>query len=90
LTIADIRAIARGHAWTKHAEDWTTLRIGSPEELTDVIGGIVTGPGKSLDRGRHAWYDDGTGILVIFDPDNADKGTAFIPKHGRACYEGLQ
>lgn len=81
--------IAGGHAFAKHGGDF---RVSSPAEMAAVIDRIIVAPSASRDlsRGRRAYWDDATGIVVICDPNTADGGTAFKPDRGRKYFEGLR
>ncbi len=63
--------------------------IYSSDDLASILSGIGPGPGKPLKNGRAAWFDDHTGIVLIFNPGSADKGTAFIPRQGRSYYDKI-
>ena len=45
---------------------------------------------KKLDRGRTAYWDNNTKTVVIVDPKSKDLGTAFVPKNGKAYFDGLK
>jgi len=75
----DIKAIARGHAWTKHMKDWRGLGIHSSSQLEGFLQGVASQPGKQLARGRIGWFERNSGTVLICDPKNPDRGTAFIP-----------
>lgn len=87
--------IAGGHAFKKHVVDgqeFAEFGIKTRQEFSQHIEGILGQPSaqKELARGRHAYWDDASGTVVIRSGDHPDGGTAFRPKTGRAYYENLE
>ena len=81
--------IAAGHAFAKHGREFGFSRRS---ELAAHIDRVIASPSASrqLSHGRQAYWDDGTGTVVICDPSTPDGGTAFKPDRGRRYYEGLR
>lgn len=81
--------IAAGHAFAKHGHEFG---FHLPAEMAAHIDRVIASPSatRHLSRGREAYWDDGTGSVVICDPGSADGGTTFKPDRGRAYYEGLR
>ena len=93
ITHDDIASkIASGHAWGKHVDDPTGDlhgEFGSQEEFAAKIKDIITSPDdvKDLENGRKAWWNDASGIVVIYNPNDVDKGTSFKPKNGKKYFD---
>jgi hypothetical protein len=84
--------IAGGHAFDKHVIDQgefpgVTTRSQFAQKIESVIR---NGEAKSLSGGRIAWWDSGSGTVVIRNPGAVDGGTAFVPTNGRAYFDGLK
>ena len=90
-----IHKIANGHAYDKHiVENNEFPGVHTKAEFAEVIGDAVRraeadGSVRNLQRGRTAYYDDTTGLLVIKDPVSPDLGTAFKPLRGRTYFSSL-
>lgn len=56
-----------------------------------MVEEIIRNPSerRKLTRGREAFWDQATQAVVIVDLNNPDFGTAFVPKRGKAYFEGL-
>jgi hypothetical protein len=84
--------IAGGHAFDKHVIDQgefpgVTTRSQFAQKIESVIR---NGEAKSLSGRRTAWWDSGSGTVVIRNPGAVDGGTAFVPSNGRAYFDGLK
>lgn len=83
--------IANGHAFGKHAGEFG---FSSKSQLADHINRVISRAGgsnvRSLKGGRKAYWDEGSGTVVIVDPNTADGGTSFKPGRGRKYFEGLK
>jgi Pretoxin HINT domain len=84
--------ISSGHAFDKHV-----LVQGEFPGITTrsqfaqrIESAIRNGEAKSLTGGRTAWWDPGSGTVVIRNPGAVDGGTAFVPTNGRAYFDGLR
>lgn len=83
--------IARGHAWSSHGGEFLNLGVRSADDFAKHIDNVVQGGEfRTLSRGRTAYWDEGTGTLVIHDSRARDLGTAFRPKNGRAYFDNLK
>jgi hypothetical protein len=93
-------AIANGHAWRKHRNEFVAGKAianlampGSPQvatiaEFKSLIQSVMAShTNKSLSRRRKAYWGSPTGTIVIYDPVNADCGTAFRPNDGKLYYD---
>lgn len=83
--------IASGHAWDDHVADSDGDLNGefdSQEEFAQEIKDIIENPDDHarLKDGREAWWDDQSETIVIHDPKNPDKGTAFRPDIGKEYF----
>jgi len=78
--------------------------LKNEEQVSDFIEDILLEKKKAtkdkkskldveLDGGlandRIAWWEDKTGTVVIFDPNNEDCGSAFRPSKGKKYYDDL-
>jgi filamentous hemagglutinin len=81
--------IAAGHAFAKHGRE---MGFSTRDEMAAFIDRVIASPSasRSLSRGRQAYWDDGSGTVVICDPATADGGTAFKPDRGRRYFEDLR
>jgi uncharacterized protein RhaS with RHS repeats len=86
--------IGAGHAWTKHGSEFAKFGIKSSGDLgrfTDEVMATAKGADvRQLARGRTAYWDSRTSSVVIRDPNNIDGGTVFVPREGRAYFDGLK
>jgi RHS repeat-associated protein len=84
--------IAYGHAWRDHRFEFERIGIQNEQELAEHIESVMIGGEEkpNLRRGRHGYWDEATGTLVVFDPNDTDRGTAYIPKDGRIAFENLE
>lgn len=85
--------ISRGHAWTKHADEFKGL-VNSQDEFARFIQNIIRNPSEwgyfKTDVVKKLFWDDATGMVVIFSPLDPDLGTAFRPKEGRSFLNKFQ
>lgn len=82
--------IAAGHAFAKHGGEFG---CSTREQFAAHIDRVIASPSsvsRNLLRGREAYFDDGSGTVVICDPTTSDGGTAFKPNNGRRYYDGLR
>ena len=81
--------IAGGHAFAKHAGEFG---FTNPAQMATHVEGVMTNPSamRSLSGGRTAFWDNGTGSVVIRNPSAVDGGTTFIPKNGINYFNGLR
>jgi RHS repeat-associated protein len=95
---AGVRGIAdqigSGHAFLKHVLDkgeFRGLGIRTHRQFSEFIGNIMTNAKgadvRQLRNGRTAYWDNGTGTVVIHNPRAANQGTAFRPDNGRAYFD---
>jgi filamentous hemagglutinin len=87
------RTIAQGHAFEKHVLNQGQFpNIFTPEQFAIEIQRIIDNPSvsKQLARGRTAYWEETTGIVVIYDPHAPDGGTTFKPHTGRSYYDNLR
>lgn len=86
------KGIADGHAFEKHVDEFAVIQVETREQFARHIENVVNKPTATRDlrRGRSAYWDEGTGTVVIKDPSSADGGTAFRPRTGRSYFEGLR
>ena len=82
-------AIADGHAFTKHAAHFP--EAGSRKEFARIVKKIIRHPSevRGLRRGRVAFWDQQSGRVVIYDPNNRDLGTALRPDRGSLYFDDL-
>jgi filamentous hemagglutinin len=45
---------------------------------------------KTLSGGRTAYWDSSLGTVVSRNPSAVDGGTAFVPRDGKAYFDGLR
>ena len=81
--------IANGHAFEKHGRE---LGFAKKEQMALQIDRLISRSShvRHLSRGRTAYWDEASGIVVIEDPNTCDGGTAFKPDRGRSYFEGLR
>jgi filamentous hemagglutinin len=87
------RNIAQGHAFEKHVlSQGQFSNIFTPEQCAIDMQRIIDNPSvsKQLARGRTAYWEETTGIVVIYDPHAPDGETAFKPHTGRSYYDNLR
>jgi len=83
--------IANGHAFGKHAGEFGfSEKAQMAGHINQVIGRAGGSNVRHLARGRTAYWDQGSGTVVIVDPNTADGGTSFKPGRGRKYFEGLK
>lgn len=98
-------AIGHGHAYNAHVVTQGEFKIGhvegglaypgpkieSADDFSNLIAAIMSTPSdnKPLNNERHAYWDDKTGTVVIYNPGPVDCGTAFRPHAGKTYYENL-
>jgi hypothetical protein len=71
--------IANGHAFDDHAHEFSGVK--DPSDLQGIVEDVINnGTKRTLDRGRSAFFKDGT--VVIKDPGSEDGGTVFRPTGG--------
>jgi RHS repeat-associated protein len=82
-------SIGRGHAYTEHGKwEFNDLGITGDDTREDVERFVTlvndtienNSESKTLLNGRTAYRKDETGIIVIVNPNDPDKGTAFRPE----------
>ena len=95
-------AIARGHAYAKHAGEFRRGRViaGLAYPLSTVTSRALFGTRieeamrardtKPLANKRRAYWHASTGTVVITNRNAKDCGTAFRPDNGRRYYENLR
>ena len=84
------KAIA-AHAWERHAADFRFIAppITSEDDLARFVAQVMeSGFAKPLTRGRHAYLDAPTGVVIIAEPPLA--GTALVPSDPEGYYERLR
>ena len=89
------RDIAGGHAFEKHVlnrGEFRGLDIRTRNHFSDHVQSIISNPTafRELSRGRSAYWDAGTGTVVITNPRASDGGTAFRPSNGVNYFNGLR
>jgi filamentous hemagglutinin len=67
-----------------------TTRKDFAKHIDDVVARAQGADVRQLSAGRTAYWDQGSGTVVISDPSAADKGTAFRPTAGRTYFENLK
>ncbi|MCD6040374.1 MAG: hypothetical protein K0R24_1663 [Gammaproteobacteria bacterium] len=85
--------IANGHAFDKHViKQGEFPGINSQEEFADYIQNVMDNPSstRTLSNGRTAYWDEGSGTVVIHNPIAQDAGTAFKPTGGREYFDRLK
>ena len=84
--------IAGGHAFGKHISEFKHLGISSRAQFAEHIENVMSNPTakRTLRNGRSAFWDSRSKSVVIRDPSSRDGGTAFVPRNGRAYFNGLQ
>jgi len=89
---SEARAIASGHAFSKHGGEFADIGINTQEQFAKHIDRVMRNPTatRNLERGRVAYWDAESGTVVIHDPNSADGGTAFIPTRGVDYFNGLK
>lgn len=71
----DLEKIAYGHSYASHASEFN---VKTKEKWLAKIRETVKNPTKSKTRGNKKFYwQRSTGMLVIYNPYDKDKGTAF-------------
>jgi len=84
--------IGTGHAWDKHGDKYAGI-LSTQDEFVDLIEDIIRNPDEvkvfRTDIEKRAFWDHGTGTVVIFDPANPDLGTAFPPDDGYQFFQLL-
>lgn len=80
------KKIASGHAWSKHRYQFPEIK--SKKEFSKFIKKIMMNPSDSkiLKDGRMGFWDEQSGTVVIYDPKNADLGTAFKPENKKQYF----
>ncbi|MFP2928200.1 RHS repeat-associated core domain-containing protein [Pyxidicoccus sp. 3LG] len=89
------------HSQFGHLEDWEDLGLESPDEIADFIDKVVLeAKGKNvkqLERGRTAYFEPDSEVVVISDPKSGHGGTAFRPRNpqthelnGKRYFDGLR
>jgi hypothetical protein len=92
--------IANGHAWTEHSSEYVAGRVMAGLAMpaspainsiatfrTHILSALASSTNKALSGGRKAWWLASTGTFVVFNPSDADCGTAFRPTDGKAYYD---
>ncbi|SHM26796.1 RHS repeat-associated core domain-containing protein [Rhodanobacter sp. OK091] len=89
---SEAKAIASGHAFSKHGGEFADIGINTEEQFARHIERVMTNPTatRDLERGRVAYWDAQSGTVVIHDPNSLDGGTAFIPTRGLDYFNGLK
>ena len=89
---SEARTIASGHAFSKHSGEFADIGINTEEQFAKHIDSVIRNPtaSRELERGRVAYWDAGSGTVVIRDPNSVDGGTAFIPTRGVDYFNGLK
>ena len=94
-------AIANGHSFDKHKGEfvmgvniggvaYTGPTVNTNADFAKVIAATMASTTeKPLSSKRYAWYGGTDNVVVIFDPNSDDCGTAFRPTGGMAYYNGL-
>jgi hypothetical protein len=82
--------IAAGHAYDKHVVEQNEFPwLKSRQDFRELITRILRNPTerRRLEGGRSAYWDEGTGTVVVRDPRHPDGGTAFRPQRGKWYYD---
>jgi RHS repeat-associated protein len=89
---SEAKAIAAGHAFSKHGGEFADIGINTEEQFAKHIERVMTNPTatRDLEKGRVAYWDAQSGTVVIHDPNSLDGGTAFIPTRGLDYFNGLK
>jgi hypothetical protein len=80
--------IAKGHAWQDHVLDgneFMSYGFESQEQFGNFIHNIMTDPDSEtriLNNGRMAWWDVDSETIVLYNPGDADLGTAYLGEYG--------
>ena len=83
--------IANGHAFAKHGQaSGFATKAQMAKQIDHIIHGASNSTVKHLLRGRTAYWDESTGMVVIVDPNTVDGGTSFKPDRGRRYFESLR
>jgi len=83
-------AIANGHAFDSHA---TEFGVTTRSALQDAVQSTLENSStlhRNLARGRSAFYNPSSNTLVIVNPADRDRGTAFRPSGGVNYFNRLQ
>lgn len=81
--------ISKGHAFEKHVLQMGEFPgIQTREQFASEIERIINNPSamRQLKGGRTAYWDEGTGTVIIHDPKAPDGGTAFKPELGKKYF----
>jgi filamentous hemagglutinin len=84
--------IAAGHAYDKHVVGERQFPgVASRAAFAALIQGIIEHPTEKrrLSHDRTAYWDAGSGAVVIANPHDRDGGTCFKPRAGRAYFDNL-
>ena len=84
--------IAAGHAYDKHVVGERQFPgVASRAAFAALIQGIIEHPTdkRRLSHDRTAYWDAGSGAVVIANPHDRDGGTCFKPRAGRAYFDNL-
>jgi hypothetical protein len=94
------RSICYNHTGARLLQAWREQRRiqgprnrhprGLARHIDDVVRRAEGANVRELKRGRSAYWDEGTGTVVIRDPNHSDMGTAFRPPQGREVFSGLK
>ncbi len=81
--------IANGHAYAKHAGEFSDMTVAEFEELVYTViisqSDFFTEP-----RGRVVYWSDEWRMIVVHEPSHRDAGTAFRPKDGKDYFLALR
>jgi filamentous hemagglutinin len=97
-TKSDIASrIANGHSFDKLVitqNEFKELGVNTRERFAGFIDNIMNNASgsdlRTLSNGRVAYWDNSTNMVVIYDPNSSDWGTAFRPTDGRIYFDGLK
>jgi hypothetical protein len=86
--------IANGHAFQKHQAELLAIGIRDQRTFSEVVQRTMQEATaenrKALTRGRVAYWNPSHNLVVIYDPERSDAGTAFVPKNGKTYFEQLK
>ena len=90
----EVRKGIANHSRGKHLEEgkeFKSLGIKDSADLQDLVSDVMKEPThwKKLTDGRVAFWDDRTGIVVVYNPNVEYLGTVFRPPEGKLGFDKL-